>query len=533
MRQAFLQRTKTILDNRLATFIIILLAVCCKSVIANAYTSLGGDKALYLLLAKGLLASGRMAEPVWMAETGALQYLYEPAMHSPFYSLLAAPVLWLTNSYYWTQAILTVVSWVLFYGGLYAVAKIVFRHHWLTNLFLFCSAFFLYPHELSSTVKDTFGAGFTLVAIALMHRWLQQPQWQTTVLMALCLLSLSLTKLLYVPLAIVLVFLLLVFVLLQRSRQHLLFFCLLLLLLFAGGFLTNQLLFAPAKELVLTAGLRLPANTINMTVGFSPQNLLATFPFVSSSLINTHLWAVQLGSLPGFSFSLVMRSFLYIDAIVLVLLFVTSLYYSRQLLSERFLLFPIMAAFTMTAVVVMLSLMGNVVQYKSTSALWTYVMDARSFLVPMLVLQLLLFRFLFLMRSLPLVRAALMLLFFLTIAHGIYFTAKETRLLVSGTKKRQGENAFEKIAATLSQQDSTRQMLITSDNFLRRYVQVNNLPAYALASLPAGFSWMQKGQRFLIATYPEDSFYLQKFPPHQLQPLDSLPPFHLHSYQVK
>ena len=528
------EKIKSLLDRRIAVLISLLLAIVSKSVIAFAYTSLKGDKALYLLLTKGLLQTGRMVEPVRVAETGVTVYVYEPAIHSPFYSLLAAPVLWVTDSYFQTQAVLSIVSWALFYAALYAVAKLVLRHRWMATIFILCSAFFLYPHELSSPVKDTFAAGLALASVVLMHRWLQQPRWQITGWLSLSLLALALVKLLYIPLVAVLVFLLFVSVLLKKSRQHYGYFVLLVGLLLLGGFLTNQLVLQPAKAVAELSHVRLPSNTTDLTVGFSPENLLATFPFVSSSVVNTHLWAVQLERLTDISFTTIMRNFLYLDALVLLFLFITSLYYSRQLLEgTNVLLFLIIASFTMAAVVVMLSLTGHVVQYKSGGAPWTYVMDARSFLLPMLVLQLLTFRFVVSMRRLPALRMLLVALCFLTLAHGFYFTVKELGATIAGTKQQPKNDSHDSIKALLTQPVPVKTSLVTSDNFLRRYIQVNNLPAYALSSLPPDFSWMKKGERFIIATYPEDSLLLKKFPTGQLQLLDSLPPFRLHSYEVK
>lgn len=529
----WLQKIKILLDSPVALYASLLVAVCNKSFIAYAYTSLKGDKALYLLLSKGLLDTGRIVEPVYAVEGGAPVYVYESAAISPLYSLLAAPFLWLTGSYFWTQFILTVISWLLFYVAVYAVARIVFRQRWLITLFLLCSAFFLYPHELSSTVKDTFAVGLSLGIVALMHRWLQRPQWKTTILTAVCLLMLAQVKLLYIPLAAVLVFLLFALLLLKRSKKHFIHFLLLVALLFLGGFLTKELLLEPAQAFAQVSGVRLPANTTDVTVGFSPENLLTTFPFVSSSVINTHLWAVQLEKLAGVSFTTVMHSFLYLDILVLIALVAISLYYSRQLLSENLLLFLVIASFTMTAVVMMLSLTGRIVLYKSGGNPWTYVMDARSFLLPMVVLQLLLFRFVFSMGSLPFMRMALAFLFFLTVAHGLYFTAKEIRLAATGTKTKMENDTLDKITALLTPPGAKQPLLVTSDNFLRRYVQVKNLPAYGFTSLPPQLSWMKKGDRFLIATYPEDSLFLKKFPANSLQAIDSILPFHLYSYEVR
>jgi hypothetical protein len=529
----WLQTIKTGLDTPAALYASVLVAIANKCLIAHAYTSLQGDKALYLLLSKGLLTTGKLLEPVNAVETGATVHSYEPAMHSPFYSLLAAPFLAMTGSYVVTQLIMTIISWIIFYTALAAVASLILKPRWLVTAFILGSAFFIYPHELSSTVKDTFAVGLSLAAVALMHRWLQQPKWTTTLLSALCLLALAQTKLLYVPLTAVLIFLLFVLQLLKKNRQHFVQFCLLVAVVLVGAWLTSYLLLEPAKAVAQLAPVGVPSNTTDLTVGFSPGYLLHTFPFVSSSVVNTHLWAVQAGKLPGISFTAAMRTFLYADAAVLVILLGGSFYYSRQLLSANALLILIIASFTMTAVVVMLSLTGNIVLYKSGGPAWTYVMDARSFLLPMVVLQLLLFRFIFLERRWQVVRIILAALFLLTVVHGLYFSVKETIATPTQPKPELAANSLDNIVSLVWASGTPRAALVTSDNFLRRYAQVKDLRAYSFTSLPPQFSWIKKGDRFIIATYPADSALLKKFPQGQLQPLDTIPPFTLHAYEVK
>jgi hypothetical protein len=121
----------------------------------------------------------------------------------------------------------------------------------------------------------------------------------------------------------------------------------------------------------------------------------------------------------------------------------------------------------------------------------------------------------------------------LTVAHGVYFTTKEIHLATTGAKTKTEADALDRIATLLTSPGAKQPSLVTSDNFLRRYVQVKNLPAYGFTSLRAELSWMKKGEQFLIATYPEDSLFLKKFPPYNLQAIDSIPPFLLHYYEAR
>jgi len=531
MQLTIIGKLKGWLGQKSTALLCLLVAVISKSAIALSYSSLKGDKSLYLLFAKSFLETGVLAEPVQVAENGAAYYLYNPAVHSPLYSLMAAPFLWLTKSYFLSQYILAVLSWVIFYAALYQVVRFIFRQSWQVSLFLLCSAFFIYPHELSSPPKDTFAIGFVLWGIVLINQLLApNPKRLQAIFLAIVLVCLAAIKLLYVPVAIVLL-LASLFYFFYRRKTHLQTAAIFVGTLFLLCILIYFLIFQPAYGLA-NPSVQLSQNSTNTGGGFHPDYLQYTYPFVTSSLFNTHLWAVQLERFTPLSFTEVMQLFFRIDVVLFIGLSVLLIRFLKRIASNVALTLLVCASLTMIGVVCGLSLIGQGTIYKSSGSFWTFVMDARSFLLPMITLQIALFLFVFGATKLRLLRTAAALLFFTSCAHGLYFTAKEATSLNSGSDAASND-AQTRIIALLSSQQNAGFKLVTSDHFLRRYAQVNNHEVYSFSSLPANFSWMKKGDRFLVATFPQDSVYRNRFPTADLIVMDTIRPFVLHQYIVK
>lgn len=520
------------LGNKPVALVGLLIAVISKSVIALSYSSLKGDKSLYLLFAKSFLETGVLVEPVQVFEDGSSYYLYNSAVHSPLYSILAAPFLWLTKSYFLTQYILSVLSWIIFYTALYYVVKLVFRHTWQVAAFLLCSAFFIYPHELASPPKDTFAMGFVLWSIFLIHRLVRtNPGLFDAVFLAVTLAGLVAIKLLYIPIAIAL-FAVSLFLLLKQWKTHLLhagiLFAMLLLIFTLAYFFVLE----PAKGFA-NPTIQLTQNSINTGGGFHPDYLQYTFPFITSSLFNTHLYAVQIERLTTFSFTDVMQFFVRIDAVLFIGCLVLLIALRKRIIGNLVITLLICTSLVMISAVFALSITGQGTTYKSTGKFWTFVMDARSFLLPMITLQIGLFLFVFELRKLRLLRIAAFLLFTTTCVHGFYFTVKEALTLKKGSDEISNDAQTRIIAMMNSQKQNTSPKLVTSDHFLRRYAQVNNLEVYSFSNLSPTLSWINKGDHFLIATFPQDSVYRKYFQPGELMLIDTIQPFVLHRYTVK
>jgi hypothetical protein len=520
------------LESKKSGIICLLAAIANKCLIAFYFSSLHGDKALYLLMAKGFLQKGIMAEPVSIFETGGTIYAYDPGVHSPLYSLLAAPFLWLTKSFFQTQYILSVLGWILFFTALYKVASLVFRQRWLVHLFILLAGFFLYPHELSSTPKDTFAVALLLWSVVLLHRFIHQSNWKITGLLAITLSALALVKLLYIPLVIVVIFLLVLFLFLERKKHALLQVGLLLLLLLIVGVAVHQFILQPTYYLAENTTVALPKNANpDFTKGFYPQNLLATFPFFSSSLINTNFWGVQVEKMTPFSYGQVMNFFLLMDVILFIGLLVAAFFFLRKSFPNKVLFSLIILSLAMVATVFYLSVTQKAIVYKSAADYWTFVSDARSFILPILTFQLLLFLFIFRFIQLAFLRWLFLVLLVFEGLHGVYFTAKQIISLPLTENTNAETNPHEKVITLL--QKETHLSLATSDEFLRRYAAVKGVRVFSFTNQPPGFNWIKKGDSFLIVTHPEDSLYRKKLPQKNIVAVDTLPPFILQKLQFR
>jgi hypothetical protein len=526
---------KSLLATRSAGLLSIVLAVVSKCLIAWIYSNLEGDKSLYLLFAESFRQSGLLYEPISFIEDGAARRLYNPAVHSPLYSLLAMPLLWLTSSYYVTQLLLSFFGWALFFTALYKVAAFVFGRPWVTSLFILCTAFYLYPHELDAGPKDTLSAAFTLWSIYFGYRFIQFPQrFSTTVLLAVSISCVCLTKLIYAPLLGVFILTLLVWLIQKRSKRHWFGFAYLLLLLAGTATSLYYFILLPCKQL---PPFRASAATHDGTLvirGFYPVNLLSTYPFISSSFINTNFWSVQLEKMLQVPFSKIMIGFRAMDVLLFGVLSAVLIGYIKK--PVRKIIWLIMAtAATLAGVVFYLSLTYQSFSYKSATGLWTFVKDARSFFVPVIALQMALFLFVFKWGGPPIIRTALFLLFLFECFHGIYFTLKQTVNASQIIGINKVNSPAKKVVAHLAmlKEKESDCRLVTTDNSLRRLAVINGHMAYSFSGQPSSLSWMEKGSALLIATHVQDSTVLKIFPAQKVRFADTVQPFVLYYYRAE
>jgi hypothetical protein len=116
--------------------------------------------------------------------------------------------------------------------------------------------------------------------------------------------------------------------------------------------------------------------------------------------------------------------------------------------------------------------------------------------------------------------------------HGAYFTIKQV-MQHKAIAMRSTPSSIKRITtAILHLTESTGPVsLITSDNHLRRYALLNNIPTYTFLNKPCTSSVVLKGG-YIVATHAEDSLFLKQcFASFQLYPLDTVAPFILHSYK--
>jgi hypothetical protein len=158
------------ITTKQVTIFCFLIALLNKILIAFLLTSLEGDKSLYLLFSQSLLDGHGLTEKINLLSQKAPVYSYNPAVISPLYSLLAAPVLWLTGSFFITSLVIDIVAWIVFFSGLYFVAKTILINQFYVNLFILATGFFIYPQQLASTPKDTLAIGLILWSCHLCYK---------------------------------------------------------------------------------------------------------------------------------------------------------------------------------------------------------------------------------------------------------------------------------------------------------------------------------------------------------------------------
>jgi hypothetical protein len=495
------------------------------------------DKALYLLFTQGLLETGTLVEPVKVFETGQATYVYNPAIYSPLYSFLCAPFLWLTNSFFATQFIVSFLSWVLFFTALYKLTLLLFKEYWQVSLFLLFATFFLYCHEFASMPKDTLAMGFTLWAVIVMHRFLQShANWKTTCLLAVLFSCMCLVKLLYIPLAVTLLSTLFLFTGFKKSTAHFLQAGLLLSLTALLFFLTYYFVIRPAQHLGLAHSVRLVSDASPVVQGFYPRNLSVVFPFVSAAFLDLTFWGVQIEKMTSVYFGTVMNVFRKADIVLSAAIIFFVLFYYRRLIQNRLLLLLSAASLTMIIVVAYLTVTEKLVYYPHNMGLWSFGVDARSFLLPMLTLQLMAFLFVFNSTKFAILKYGLFLLGFLAFAHGIYFVAKTA---VSGSWQPEAAantttfKAIGKLLSDSSAGSENKPVLVTPNNLLRRYAQVHSLPVLAFTNLETQPTWIKKGSRLFVAIYPEDSARLKMVPVQTFVRCDTIPPFVVYRYKAE
>lgn len=501
-------------NSKKATLICFLIAWINKSLIAFFFTNLVADKSLYLLFSESMLHGHAPLEPVKFLGSRFTQYIFNEAVTSPFYSLIALPFLWATNSFFATSIILDVLAWGILLSGLFMCAKIILKEQWIVNILILCVGFFLFIYEFGSSPKDTFSIGFLLWGTFISYKLVtEKPHWQRTSFALLIYISIGLTKLLYAPL--VLIFFLFLFYHSFKRKEKLFFkhTILLFVLILAAFFIFSQyLIFLKtnyANNLVLYY------NDMGQR-GFFPENLLKTYPFISSAFINTNFWCVQLSDIFHFSYSFFLHLFQALD-ILLFLLLILGLYkiLKEQLSDNKLWGLFILLSGSIGFMLSYMSIRYGTAYFSYVSKGWTYVQEARFFLYIMFVLQILLFYLIFksgfLDRS---VKNFLLLLFLIECTHGLYFSMKQFSHTTMETIANRRENEILRTYVQIQKRSSRHIALVTTNNTLRRYAQVFNIDVYAFPNMYST-SIKKDSTFYLSVVYPPDSPIVNHFFKHR------------------
>jgi hypothetical protein len=519
------------LNSRAAAFLCLALALLNKSLVAWLHTDLEGDKALYLLLSRSILEGHPPLEPLGFSAS-ALVYNYNPAIASPLYTVLALPLLWLTRSYTDTSIIIDVLSWTVFLTAFYRFGMILLKERWGVNVMVLLCGFFLYPHELQSGPKDTLALGLILWCINLVHGFATgRASMVKSILLALLFVLLASVKFLYLPLVGLFMAVMMLVAWRRKSRAHLMHSLAVIGFCLAAGF-AFYLYIQELREYILPAA---PNPVQQLVSRISPQNLVHTYPFISSSLLNTNFWSVQIQDILGLSYNAMITIFQILDLLLIVVLvfFFRAVVKRLEKMSRFHFRLSLGVACFVVFMVMMMSLRYEPVVHGGAARPWSFVQDARSFLFPMLFLQATLFYYVFRHPSANRTLANfLLILFVIESLHGGYFTAKR---LVGAKELKQSiaeKTAIKQITnfiAATEKQFGSSMVLATPDAHLRRYALLKELPVQYYSTAPCD-SVLSHRSPILFVTYQSDSSTLPCHPGGVIT-RDTIPPFSLTLYE--
>ena len=510
-----------------ATIVCFLLALVNKTLIAWVYTSLIGDKSLYLLFAKQIVEGKHPLEPLGMLN-GQLYYVYNPAITSPLYSLLAAPLLWLTKSYYAASFVIDIFSWIIFFTGLYHFAVMALKERWLANLLILCTGFFLYPHELGSGPKDTFSIGCMCWISVLLIDLFNQPNVRKIFLLSLSIIALGLMKFLYTPLCLLFLLLLWIGVIKRKSRQHFLS-AITVTVICIAAFIAFYSYLQFLQNLHPHHNVDAVSTVASIEKGFYPKNMEQTFPFISSALLNVNFWCVQLSDIFSVPFQTIGRSFQLVD---LMLLIPVIFFLIQVIKKERPGYVWLIGAFISSAILFMLFYMSlaHEVIYIHFGNNWTYVQESRSYFFIIVFLQALLFYFIFRSGFFAAVKNLLFLLFIIECLHGFYFTSKQ---MLHQFEIRADNNAVERTVDFLrsANESASFAYLSTPDPHLRYYAQLHHIPVAVFSSNTCKTLAGSMEQPLIVALYSNSSFDTDSCSTGKtLVATDAIEPFELRLY---
>ena len=526
---------KSHFNTKAATIICFLLALTNKCLLAWIYTDLEGDKALYLLFAKSMMNGQHPLEEMGLIN-GIQNIFFNGGIHSPLYSVIAIPFLWLTGSFTATSFIIDILSWIIFFSGLYKCAYVILGEKWIANIFILCTGFFLYPHELESTPKDTMAIGLLFWSCFLFMRFVSDPpKFRNSFLMVLALLGFCLLKFLYAPLMLLFLILLFFFAVKKRKKFYLkhAFFISASCLLFCFAYYGYIVYLKQLSQAKMMQDIQLQQVFIK---GFYPQNMRQAFPFISAAILNTNFWCVQIADILNQSFADVMRFFKYLDLLLVIFILV----YIRKKISGKINNKPFWIAAPLISAAILFMLFFMSLRYKAVlfdgySSYWTYVKEPRSYLFIIVFLQVSLLYFIFKKKGKVAFKNFLLFLFFIECFHGAYFTVKQVSM--SGAIRHAFSNTkpVKKITNILSfaHRDQTTIALSTPDAPLRRYALLNNIPVLSYRNQPCNMAEQSETKRVLIAVYEKDTARLDTCIDKYIVRRDTISPFILLLYEQK
>lgn len=478
-----------------------LVAIINKSIISIYYTQLEADKSLYLLFADSYLKIGQFLEPVHLIENNQPSYIFNPAIISPLYSILALPALSLTKSFLHTSYIIDVAGWIIFFTGLVRLSGIFFQNKALTSILILITGFFIFPHQLASTPKDSLAIGLLFWCIYFILKFRSRKKqfaWHS-ILISCLLVAFASAKFLYTPLVPILLLILIYGSYGSGNPYHLKFSILIAILTIVASFIFYGFLFnQPADQITDLNPLQ-----SEFIRGFYPGNLRQFFPFISSSIFNINFLSVQLEKLFNKPYSAFYRIFQLLDLLILVTLIVKSKWIYLNIIRNHriFINSQLLICTVILSLLVLMSLIHKPVNYTGNfSEGWTYVNEERSYLFITIFIQLILVYVIYRTSIHLILKILILSLLMLESIHGIYFTTK----LIAKNQIVSNTTPVESVVSYMKKWDKShpeeKAILITNDTHLRWYALLQKKDAFTYSNTSNCNDWMLPDRRtvFLV-----------------------------------
>jgi len=524
-----------LLSHKRMGWLIIAIATISKSILVAVFSNYETDKSFYLLLGKNLAEGKGFTIPITLlSNPGITENIYLPSAASPLYSILAAPLLKLfPDQYFLVTWLIESLSWLLLFLVLrYILLRLTENHFW-TNLFILFSGFFLYTVEASSSSKDVLALALLFLALwrcVEIGKPGSRPSLVYVVVTALLFFLPGLMKTTYLPLTVGFP-LAILFTGFLKKEKRILRYGTITLLLSVLLLAVHYFYFHSLEKHTLalypdfyTRRWSMAKSGNEYLAGFFPENLLVMHPFIPGSVINLdflgvqvkthlfsvyHLYGVLLSVLHFIGLGILVSAFFYLVK-----------KYSRKSIPERirFLLTGLIISLTLISALSVMSLRYHAVEYKGSVSSWTFVYESRSFLFPVVFLQLCLFVFLFSQKQRAAftywLRAFLLLLITISMVHGMYYLAKKTISLSSPGKKALSVNGLvtREADSTRLANPGTAVWIATEMAHLDWYAKLNSKYVLnGLSRLNDSSFLLPPGTILLTAVAKEDTVHIRQY----------------------
>jgi hypothetical protein len=420
-----IRKIQQLLSGKSATVCCFIIALLSKTVLMRHFLNVGTDKAALLISTKNLLGGhgisiGRtyatdLAEKVYVPYTG----------WPPGYSVLLSPFLSLFPDNFMLAAFcIDVLAAVIFFVYLFKIMRQLGFPVWLSNLFLLFQGFFLTEYIGTSYATDFLSMSFALAGWYYCSRlFTAEVKWPSLLLCAIAFTVASSIRYQYIPVCAGG----LLWPLYQgfNKKQRKLFVAAALSLVVLGVAVGGILYFQK-----ITSGsyvYQIP----DVKKGWYPENILVTNPFSVHAVIELDFWGVQLSSITGISYPTWMLVFRLLAVVVMIALGLMAFKWLRKYFIEGF---TPQAHVWMIGGLLSVYTIGLLMYLAATNSPqkgfdnWTFVTNGRYFALPMIFIQLALWRWLsvvtFSNRIKDFFAGVLISLFIFSGVHGAYMVAK-------------------------------------------------------------------------------------------------------------